>query len=288
MIDPQLTGKVALVTGANHGIGAAIAMALTMQGVKVFVTYYRVETTGFEADNPYRVNRAKDASEVIAAIQSAGGTAYAAEADLSLPETVPALFDQVEAVFGQVDILVNNAAHWEPATFIPQREIGSGSTWMDAQGVSMPLFSAEGHDKAFAVNTRGTSLMMLEFAKRHLQRGSGRSDDRWGRIINISTDAARNFPSEAAYGASKYAMESYSRAAATELGQFGITINIVAPGPIQTGYLDEATAQRFGESMPLKRMGTPDDVADVVVFLASHQARWVTGQLINVGGGHQM
>lgn len=147
MINPQLQDKVALVTGANHGIGAAIATALAVQGVKVFITYYRVETQGFDDDNAYRRNRARDASEVMDSIQAAGGIVHAAEANLSLPETVPALFDQVEAVFGGVDILVNNAAHWEPATFIPQREAGSGSTWMDAQGVTMPLFSPEGHMK---------------------------------------------------------------------------------------------------------------------------------------------
>ncbi len=90
------------------------------------------------------------------------------------------------------------------------------------------------------------------------------------------------------YGASKAALESYSRSAAMELGQFGITVNVVAPGPIQTGWIPAETEQPIVEDIPLGRMGRPDDVADVVVFLASEQARWVTGQRLFVGGGHRV
>lgn len=111
---------------------------------------------------------------------------------------------------------------------------------------------------------------------------------RWGRIVNLSTDGASGFAGEISYGASKHALESYSRAAADELGPFGITANIVAPGPIQTGYITPEVERREAARTPLGRVGQPEDVADVVVFLASEQARWVTGQLLYVGGGHAM
>lgn len=122
---------------------------------------------------------------------------------------------------------------------------------------------------------------MAEYARRHIEQ-----QKKWGQIVNVSTDGASGFAGEVSYGASKHAPESYSRAAAYELGQYGITVNVVAPGPIQTGYLtSEMEAREMGKT-PLGRIGRPDDVADVIVFLASEQARWATGQLIYVGGGH--
>jgi 3-oxoacyl-[acyl-carrier protein] reductase len=122
---------------------------------------------------------------------------------------------------------------------------------------------------------------MTEFARRHV---AGRAT--WGRIVNISTAGSEGFPSEASYGASKYALESYTRAAAQELGQFGITVNALALGPVQTGWITPALEQALLPTLALPRIGTPEDVADVVVFLASEQARWVTGQKIFVDGGH--
>ena len=284
MINPQLENKVAIVSGANHGIGGAIAIALAAQGVKVFITYKLLETGGdIPDDSEYVRNRQKNASEVINTIIEAGGIAQATEIDLSIPENIPHLFDLAEEAFGAVDIVVNNAAHWTPSTFIPKgQELANkfSVSWMNND---IPTFSPDLHDAAFAVNARGTAHMMTEFAKRNLQRGAT-----WGRVINISTDSARSFPSEATYGASKFALESYSRSAASELGQFGITVNIISPGPIQTGYITEDMEKGIAEYTPLRRVGYPDDVADVAVFLASEQARWVTGQIIYVGGGHRM
>ena len=124
---------------------------------------------------------------------------------------------------------------------------------------------------------------MAEYLDRYLARGAGQ-----GRIINISTDAAHAHTANFSYSASKHALESYSRSAAAELGRYGITVNIVAPGPTQTGYLPREAERRIAEGTPLGRVGTPGDVADVVVFLASEQARWVTGQLLYVGGGWRM
>src|SRR3990172_2676102 len=124
---------------------------------------------------------------------------------------------------------------------------------------------------------------MAEYARRFVARGG-----RWGRIINVSTDGSPGFSGEVSYGASKYALESYTRAAANELGQYGITVNIVSPGPIQTGYITPELEEALLPAIPLGRLGQPEDVADVIVLLASEQARWVTGQLLYAGGGHRM
>ena len=104
----------------------------------------------------------------------------------------------------------------------------------------------------------------------------------------MSTDGAPGFSGEVSYGASKYALESYSRAAAKELGRYGITVNIVSPGPIQTGYITPELERELLPNIPLGRLGQPEDGADVIVFLASEQARWLTGQTLHVGGGHRM
>ena len=277
MIDPGLDGKVVLVTGANnpYGIGAATARAFAAQGARVFLHFFRLpKATGGEepvhGPGPafYQAQQGKTADEVLEAIRRRGGQAAAWEADLSNPENIPRLFDQVEAVFGPVDILVNNAASWAGDTFLP---------------VEDAFLSSESYDRNFAVNARAVALMMAEYARRFLQRGAT-----WGRIINVSTDGASAFPGEVSYGASKHAMESYSRAAAIELGPYGITVNVVAPGPVQTGYITSEMEEKLRAAIPLRRVGKPEDIADVIVFLASEQARWVTGQLIYVGGGHVM
>src|SRR5439155_24404967 len=109
-----------------------------------------------------------------------------------------------------------------------------------------------------------------------------------GRIVNVSTDGASGFAGEVSYGASKHALESYSRAAAVELGKYGIRINVVSLGPIQTGWIAPELEREVAAKTRLGRVGAPQDLADVVVFLASEQARWLTGQMLYVGGGWQM
>jgi len=138
-------------------------------------------------------------------------------------------------------------------------------------------------DRHFAINARAYALLMAEYVKRYLARHASH-----GRIINLSSDAVHAHPGNVNYAASKHAIESYSRSAAVELGKYGITVNVVAPGPTQSGYITPAAEAEITQKTPLGRMGRPEDVADVIVFLASEQARWLTGQLLYAGGGWRM
>jgi 3-oxoacyl-[acyl-carrier protein] reductase len=292
MIDPELQDKVVLVTGANNpfGIGAATAEAFAAQGAAIFMTYWRSRPEAFgidaaaaaEATTPgeefYRARNADAPDTVLDRLRKHPVRVESAEIDLADPGAIPSLFDRVEKTLGPVDILINNAAHSVSDSFVP-----SSLPVEDWAGRMRTTFDAESHDRHFAVNSRAVALLMAEYARRHVDRGAV-----WGRIVNISTDGADCFPGEVSYGASKTALESYSRSAAMELGQYGITVNVVAPGPIQTGWIPADAEQPIVADIPLGRMGRPDDVADVVVFLASEQARWVTGQRLFVGGGHRV
>jgi 3-oxoacyl-[acyl-carrier protein] reductase len=292
MIDPGLTGKVALITGANnpHGIGAAIADAFAAQGAAVFITYLREspESYGLAAEEAstaaeageafYRASNADAPEDVLRRLRAHGGRVVAAEVDLADPASIAPLFAKVERVLGPVEILVNNAAHSTSDGFPPTAPETS-----DWAGRSLTTIDAASHDAHFAVNSRAVALMMAEFARCHVARNAA-----WGRIINISTGGADCFPGEVSYGASKAALESFSRSAAVELGKYGITVNIVAPGPIQTGWIPPDFEVQIAAETPLGRVGRPDDVADVVLFLASEQGHWVTGQRFWVGGGHRV
>ncbi|HHX63916.1 MAG TPA: SDR family oxidoreductase [Chloroflexi bacterium] len=292
MIDPGLQDRVVLVTGANnpYGIGTATARAFAAQGARIFLHYYRVPTSRADDSTPatepgeafYRAQSATGPEAVLRDIRERGGVAEAWEIDLADPEAASALLDRAESVLGPVEVLVNNAAHWEADTFVPaQSEPVNRAVemWTDAPD---PL-TAGSMDRLYAVNVRAAVLLMSEFARRHAARGAT-----WGRIINISTDGARCFPSEVSYGAGKLAMEGYTRSAAAELGQFGITVNAVAPGPVQTGWITPELERAILPNVPMGRIGQPEDIADAIVLLASQQAGWITGQRIYVGGGHAM
>jgi 3-oxoacyl-[acyl-carrier protein] reductase len=265
MIDPQLDTKTVLITGANTGIGKATALAFAAERARVVVHYLgrRVALEEpFQSESGFAGR--EGAIELAEQIKHRGGRAIVAEADLSSPDAIPGLYDRAEEAFGQIDILVNNAAHCE----LPDNTFS---------------MTAANLDRHFAVNTRAAVLLIAEYVRRHKKRGGI-----WGRVINLSTDAAQCFATQISYGASKAALEAYTRSIAWEIGPLGITVNTVAPGPVQTGWMSAELVDKVLPDIPLGRVGTPDDIADVIVFLASHQARWMTGQVIKVSGGHNI
>ena len=278
MIDTGLQDKVVLITGANNpiGIGAAAARAFARQGAKVAITYLRLtpEWHGFQVDEVekatasglayYHALRMKPADDLLRSIRAENGKAEACEIDLVEPSNIPKLFDWVEAVFGPADILVNNAAHYEKSDTIFTT-------------------SPDTLKSTFEVNTHAAVLLIAEFVHRYQNRQA-----RCGRIINLSTDAAQTFAGQIAYGASKAAIEAFTRSIAIEVGPLGITVNAVAPGPVQTGYISAGFETKITQEIPLRRIGKPEDIADAIVFLASEQARWITGQVIKVSGGHAL
>ncbi len=243
----RLDGRVAIVTGAARGIGAAIAKRLAADGARVVVNYS---------------TSAKPAEETVAAIAGAGGQAVAVQGDVSDPAAVTGLFDAAERRFGPVAILVNNAGVYE----------------------TRPVEQADAahFEKVFRANVLGTLLATAEFARRF--RGGP------GRVVNISSGAARSaLPGGAVYSASKAAVEGLTRGHAVDLGAKGITVNAVAPGTTDTEMLRAGLPEGMKEQMiastALGRLGTPEDIADVVAFVCSDDARWITGQFLDANGG---
>jgi 3-oxoacyl-[acyl-carrier protein] reductase len=265
MIDPELKGRVVLVTGGNSGIGAEVVRAFAAQGAHLVIHYLdRPAPIGDASVSlQHEVPGGEAAEAILAEVRARGGEGLTVAADLANPGEIPRLFNAAEAL-GTVHVLVNSAAHCE-----------SPDDLLSA--------TAGGIDRHFGVNVRAPVLLMRAFAERHERsRGTG------GRIINVSTDSARAFATQIGYGASKAALEALTRSAAIELGPLGITVNAVAPGPVQTGWITPTLEERVIPSIPLGRVGTPSDIAEAIVFFASRQASWITGQVLQVSGGHAL
>lgn len=263
-----MTGHVALVTGANHGIGAATAVALAGRGARVLLTYLRTPDPE-DYPEPYRVNRARGAEEVVTAIAARGGRAVAMEADLRDADVVPRLFDLAESELGPVDVLVNNASGWVADTFGAEGRVHGFA--------GMARVSAATHDQVFSIDARGGALLISEFARRHTAR-----DAAWGRIVGLTSGGPLGFPTEVSYGAAKAALENYTMAAAFELARFGITANIVYPPVTDTGWVTPAVREHVERAPDLIHVVGPEDVAEVIVFLCSDAARLVTANIIHL------
>ena len=267
MIDYGLKDRVALITGANNpwGIGATTALAFAREGAKVVLVYKRVDRP-FDAtktdkngvDRYYSAN-AGDTALVEEKLKEMNADYLIIESDISVEENVKSIYDQAIAKYGRVDILVNNAAT-------------DDETGLDTIEKITPSVI----DDIFAVNVRGSILMTREFI--------GRRGD-YGRIINISTDAAQVFAGQITYGASKATLEALTRSVALEVAQYGVTANCIAPGPTQTGWIDEEFEKVVVPLIPMGKLISPEDIAETILFLSSDQARMITGQVIKVSGG---
>ncbi len=245
-----LAGKVALITGASRGIGRAIAERFAQDGAAVVINCS---------------SSLAGAEEVANGIKALGGSAVILQADIGDVAQVRKLIKDTVSQLGQLDILVNNASIIDPIK--PAVEV-----------------TEEEYDKAFGINTRGTFFAMQEAAK-VLPEG--------GRIINISTMATTlGMANHAMYVAGKSAVDQLTLVMATELGHRHITVNSVSPGPTDTSMLSHLFEENpdgmeamFLQRSPMGRIGKPEDIADVVAFLASDDARWVTGQNLRADGG---
>jgi 3-oxoacyl-[acyl-carrier protein] reductase len=238
--------KVAIITGSSRGIGRAIAVRLAHHGFAVVVNF---------------VNDAAEAKKAVDEIRGAGNQAISVQADVSKATDVARLFDEAEHAFGGIDVLVNNAG------IMPAKPIVEMET---------ELF-----ERTFAINVRGTFNTLKQAAKR-LRSG--------GRIVNLSSSCVDlGMPRYAVYNASKAAVDALTKTLANEFHGKNITVNAVAPGPTATKlFLDgksEDQIEDFAEMAPLERLGTPEDVANLVAFLTGPDGGWINGQTIRSNGG---
>ena len=270
MVDYGLKDRVALITGANNpwGIGAATALAFAREGAKVVLVYKKVarpfdpDKTDRNGVDRYYAANAGNADAVENKLRELNADYLILERDISDEEAVKEIYSAAVERFGKVDILVNNAATDDENGFDTIEKI-----------------TREVIDDTFGVNVRGSLLMTREFINR---RGD------YGRVINLSTDAAQVFAGQITYGASKATLEALTRSIAMEAAQYGITVNCVAPGPTQTGWIDGELEQAVLPLIPMGKLIQPEDIAQTILFLSGEQARMLTGQVIKVSGGHAL
>jgi 3-oxoacyl-[acyl-carrier protein] reductase len=241
----KLSGKVAIVTGSRRGIGKAIALALAREGARVVVS---------DLDLP-------DCQKVVEEIEASGGLALAIKCDVSVRSEVQEMATRVIAECGKVDILVNNAMVAVIKPF-----------WKTTE---------EEWDSIMDVNLKGAFLCSQAVTRNMIKNG-------WGRIINIasiSSGGSGATPFLAAYTASKGGMKALSQAMAVELAGFGINVNAICPGSIDSGALTDSIKKRSLESVPKGTLGRPEDIAELAVYLASQESEYMTGSALVIDGG---
>jgi 3-oxoacyl-[acyl-carrier protein] reductase len=251
----DLTGAVALVTGASRlrGIGAAACRALAARGAGVAFSHWRP----YDAAFPWAGTEAEP-EELEAELAALGARTAAIACDLSTSEGPERLLADVESLLGPVSILVNNAAY----------STNDGYERLDAATL----------DAHYAVNVRGTLLLSVAFARRF----SGQH----GRIISLTSGQSLGpMPNELAYAATKGAIEAFTRSLAPAVAHKGITVNAVNPGPTDSGWITAELRETLLPLFPTGRLGTPEDAARLIAWLASPDAAWVTGQVIHSEGG---
>jgi 2-hydroxycyclohexanecarboxyl-CoA dehydrogenase len=248
----RLKNKVAIVTGAGRGIGNAIAKNFSKEGAKIVVADLDLGAAASTAGE----------------IEAGGGDALAVEVDVANSASVGAMIKEAMVKFGRVDILINNAG-WDKIEFFMD---STEDTW----------------DKVIAINLKGTIICCRAVLPQMMAQ-------KYGKIINISSDAGRVGSSgEVVYSAAKGGVIAFTKALAREMARFGINLNCIAPGPTDTPLFAEVAAgnpkiaEALVKAIPLRRLGHPDDIARAAVFLASDDAKYITGQTLSVNGGLNM
>lgn len=263
----NLSSLTALVTGANHGIGAAIARALADRGADLAITYLR--TGDPDRSDEYHVARRSDGSEIRRVVEANGSRCHLIEADLADADTPRRLFDEVESVLGPVSILVHNASGWSKDTFAP--------TEPDVAGRFARAVNVEAIDAQLHIDARAGALLMAEFIQRHRER---RAD--WGRIVTLTSGEGGAFPGEVSYGAGKAALISYTLSAAAEMAGDGVTANVVYPPVTDTGWITDEVRVFVAEDLEHHHIVDPDEVAEVIAWLCADAGRIVTGNIIRL------
>ncbi|WP_456278634.1 SDR family oxidoreductase [Bacillus sp. AK128] len=243
------TQKIAIVTGASHrnDIGTAITHKLASLGIDIFFTYWNAEK-----ERPQTLKRE---------LTDHGVRSECLEIDLSLPTAAQTILKEATASLGNPTILINNAAH----------SINGGYLELDAGSL----------DQHYAVNMRSTFLLSVEFARQFQQEKLKN-----GRIINLTSGQDIGaMPGELAYAATKGAISAFTRSLAIELGPIGITVNAVNPGPTDSTWMNDEIRKQLQPKFAMGRIGLPEDAANVIGFLVSEDAKWLTGQIIHSEGG---
>lgn len=271
MSDRPLDGRVAIVSGANHGIGAATAAELARLGADVAATYLTYTPADHDSDRPpaYRTQREQSAEASVAAIEAAGRRGHAVEADMADANGPARVFAEAEAVLGPVSILVNNASAWREDTFAPERH--------DPLGTHRELLSGDTASPQLLVDARGGALMIARLAASVRAHRLG-----WGRIVSLTSGGPMGFPGEVSYGAAKAALENYTMSAAIELASDGVTANAVYPPVTDTGWVTEKVRAFVDTSPDHVHVADPADVAEVIGWLCTDAARLVTGNVIRL------